>query len=107
MNLSITGRHLEVTASLKNYIADKISRLERHFENVANVHVILGVEKNRQKVEATINLRGANIFAESEDSDMYAAIDSLVDKLDRQVLKHKEKITKHHKRDKLPDALNQ
>ena len=102
MNLTVTGRHLDVTSSLKNYINEKMDRLERHFDNVTNIHVILSVEKLRQKAEATISLSGGRIFADTVDEDMYAAIDLLTDKLDRQVIKHKEKIKDHHKRDKAP-----
>ena len=103
MNLTVTGRHLDVTTSLRNYITGKMDRLERHFDNVTNVHVILSVEKLRQKAEATISLRGGNIFANTEDGDMYAAIDLLTDKLDRQVIKHKEKVKDHHRREKIPE----
>ncbi|MEM7209329.1 MAG: ribosome-associated translation inhibitor RaiA [Pseudomonadota bacterium] len=103
MNLSVTGRHLDVTSSLRNYITGKMDRLERHFDNVTNVHVILSVEKLRQKAEATINLSGAKIYADTTDGDMYAAIDLLTDKLDRQVIKHKEKIKDHHRREKVPE----
>ena len=102
MNLTVTGRHLDVTSSLRNYINEKMDRLERHFDNVTNIHVILSVEKLRQKAEATINLSGGQIYADTVDGDMYAAIDLLTDKLDRQVIKHKEKIKDHHKRDKAP-----
>ena len=103
MNLTVTGRHLDVTSSLKNYINEKMDRLERHFDNVTNIHVILSVEKLRQKAEATINLSGGKIFADTVDEDMYAAIDLLTDKLDRQVIKHKEKLKDHHKLDKAPE----
>ncbi|MEM7291962.1 MAG: ribosome-associated translation inhibitor RaiA [Pseudomonadota bacterium] len=102
MNLTVTGRHLDVTSSLRNYIDEKMDRLERHFDSVTNIHVILSVEKLRQRAEATINLTGGRIFADTVDEDMYAAIDLLTDKLDRQVIKHKEKIKDHHKRDKAP-----
>lgn len=98
MQISITGHHIDVTAPLKNYVTDKFARLERHFENVTNVHVVLSVEKLRQSAEATIHVSGGNLFADSEADDMYAAIDSLVDKLDRQLKRHKEKTTDHHRR---------
>lgn len=96
MQLNITGHHIDVTDALKSYIETKIERLERHFDKMTNVHVILSVEKDRQKAEATVHVNGANLFAESQDESMYAAIDSLTDKLDRQVKKHKEKRTDHH-----------
>ena len=95
MQISVTGHHLDVTASLKAYVESKFEKLERHFDNVTDVHVILTVEKLLQKAEATVQIRGGKIFAEDHQEDMYAAIDALVDKLDRQVKKHKEKLTKH------------
>ncbi len=97
MQLNITGHHVEVTGSLKAYVAEKLERLEKHFDHVNNVHVILSVEKQRQKSEATVNVNGASLFADSTEEDMYAAIDSMVDKLDRQIKKHKEKLKDHHR----------
>lgn len=95
MQISITGHHIEVTDSLKDYVESKFKRLERHFDQLIHVHVILGVEKLRQKAEANIHVNGANVFADAIHEDMYAAIDSLIDKLDRQVIKHKEKKSEH------------
>jgi putative sigma-54 modulation protein len=95
MQISITGHHLDVTDSLKSYVETKFQKLERHFDHVTDVHVILGVEKLNQKAEATVHISGAKLFAEDHQEDMYAAIDNLVDKLDRQVKKHKEKISNH------------
>ncbi|MEO5343220.1 MAG: ribosome-associated translation inhibitor RaiA [Gammaproteobacteria bacterium SHHR-1] len=92
MQINVTGHHVDVTDSMREYVDSKFERLERHFDHVIDVHVILTVEKLRQKAESTIKLNGANIFADSTHEDMYAAIDLLVDKLDRQVIKHKEKI---------------
>ena len=97
MQISVTGQHIEVTTSLHDYVTGKLERLERHFDQVTNVHVVLCVEKQRQKAEATIHINGATIFADAENEDMYAAIDALVDKLDRQVKKHKEKRSDHHR----------
>lgn len=97
MQLNITGHHVEVTDSLKTYIAEKLERLEKHFDHVNNVHVILSVEKQRQKSEATVNINGASLFADSTEEGMYAAIDSMADKLDRQIKKHKEKLKDHHR----------
>lgn len=91
MNLTITGHHLDVTPAIREYLTGKLERVVRHFDSVIEVNVILSVEKMRQKVEATVRVRGKDIFAEADDADMYAAIDSLVDKLDRSVLRHKEK----------------
>ena len=97
MQLNVTGHHIDLTDSLQNYVKDKMERLERHFDNVTNVHVVLTVEKLRHKAEATVHISGADVFADSEDADMYAAIDALADKLDRQIKKHKEKQTNHHR----------
>ncbi len=100
MNLTITGHHVDVTESMRNYVTEKMDRLERHFDNVSKVNVILTVEKLRQKAEATVQVSGATIFADTTDSDMYAAIDLLTDKLDRQIIKHKEKLKDHHRKEK-------
>ena len=95
MQVSVTGHHVEVTDSLRNYVEEKISKLKRHFDNVTDIHVILTVEKLQQKAEATVQVSGAKLFAEDTQEDMYAAIDIMVDKLDRQIIKHKEKLNNH------------
>ena len=95
MNLSITGHHLEVTPSLRDYVTQKLERITRHFDRVIDVKVFLSVDKLVQKAEINIHVRGKDIFAESTDEDLYAAIDSLIDKLDRQVLKYKDKQNDH------------
>lgn len=95
MQLSITGHHIEVTEALKNYVTEKFAKLDRHFDQVIDVHVILEVEKLAQKAEATVQVNGAKLFAEETHEDLYAAIDGLIDKLDRQVLRHKDKIQDH------------
>ena len=105
MQISITGHHMDVTRALKDYIVNKFSRLERHFDNMTKIHVILTVEKERQKAEAQIHISRGNVFADMEHDDMYAAIDRLVDKLDRQLKKHKEKNTNHHRKE--PGSKNQ
>lgn len=97
MQINITGHHVDVTTALHAYVEDKFERLERHFDNITNAHVILEIEKNRQKAEATIHISRGQIYADSEDENMYAAIDSLIDKLDRQIKKHKEKLKDHHR----------
>ena len=97
MQIDLTGHHVELTDPLRNYVSEKFERLERHFDQVTNVHVILSVEKLRHTAEATIHISGGKLFADSTNEDMYAAIDSLTDKLDRQIKKHKEKITDHHR----------
>ena len=94
MQINLTGRHVEVTTALRDYVNNKFAKLERHFDHINNVHVILDVEKLVQKAEATMRVNGGELFATSEHQDMYASIDGLVDKLDRQVIKHKEKLTR-------------
>lgn len=97
MQLNLTGHHVEITDALRQYVQKKLERVERHFDKVSNTHVILSVDSVRHKAEATVNMSGNNIFAEHTESDMYAAIDGLMDKLDRQVTKHKQKVKDHHK----------
>jgi putative sigma-54 modulation protein len=95
MQVIVTGHHLEVTDALKAHIDAKFEKLARHFDNVTDVHVILSVEKLVQKAEATLQLSGAKLFAEDSQEDMYTAIDAMVDKLERQISKHKEKTGSH------------
>ncbi len=95
MNLTITGHHLEVTPAIRDYVTSKLERIKRHFDQVINVSVILSVEKLVQRAEATVHVRGKALFVEADDSNLYAAIDALMDKLDRQVVKHKEKNQDH------------
>ncbi|RMH39974.1 MAG: ribosome-associated translation inhibitor RaiA [Gammaproteobacteria bacterium] len=95
MELKITGHHLEITDALNQYVREKFKKLERHFEFITSVHVILSVEKINQKAEAIVHIKGGEVFADSVSEDMYAAIDLLIDKLDRQLMKHKGKITAH------------
>ncbi|KFZ31197.1 ribosome hibernation promoting factor HPF [Pseudidiomarina salinarum] len=95
MQINLTGHHVEITPPLRDYVDEKFAKLERHFDNITNVHVILKVEKLVQKAEATVHLSGGEIYADSAEEDMYAAIDALINKLDRQVIKHKEKINRH------------
>lgn len=93
MNLNLSGHHLEITPAIREHVLSKISKVKRHFDNVIDVNVILSVEKLRQKAEANVHLSGKTIFVECDDENLYVAIDSLVEKLDRQILKHKEKHT--------------
>jgi putative sigma-54 modulation protein len=106
MQINLTGHHVELTDSLRNYVNEKMAKLERHFDKVSNTHVILSVENVTHKAEATVHMSGNDIFAESHEEDMYAAIDGLVDKLDRQVKKHKEKLKNHlhHKHNEIPQT---
>lgn len=107
MQITVTGHHVDITDSMRDYVSSKLERLERHFDHVTNVHVILSVEKLRQKAESTINVSGAQIHAQAEDQDMYAAIDALTDKLDRQILKYKEKLKNHKHRDAKPVVVDE
>ncbi|MBK1852142.1 ribosome hibernation promoting factor [Marinobacter sp. 1-4A] len=91
MQLNISGHHVELTPALKDYVAEKFERLERHFDHISNCQVTLEVDKVRQIADATLHVVGGEIHAKAESEDMYAAIDGLVDKLDRQIIKHKEK----------------
>lgn len=91
MQVNISGHHVEVTDALNDYVAQKLEKLERHFDQIGNVQVTLSVEKQRQKAEASLNIKGAQLHADAIHDDLYAAIDLMNDKLDRQLLKHKEK----------------
>ncbi len=95
MNLNITGHHLEVTPAIKTYVNDKLARVVRHFDHVIDASVTLSVEKLIQKAEVTLHVRGKDIHAEATDENLYAAIDLLSDKIDRQVLRHKDKTQNH------------
>jgi putative sigma-54 modulation protein len=93
MNLNLSGPHLEITPAIREHVLSKIGKVKRHFENVIDVNVILSVEKLKQKAEANVHLSGKTIFVECDDANLYVAIDNLVEKLDRQIMKHKEKHT--------------
>ena len=95
MQINISGHHVEVTEPLREYVLSKFERLQRHFDQITKSDVTLIVEKLVQKAEANVHVSGADIFANAESEDMYAAIDMLVDKLDRQLIKHKEKHRGH------------
>lgn len=97
MQTDLTGHHIDITPPLREYVNEKMDRIARHFDNVTHCHVVLSVEKTRHKAEATINLSGSDLHADAVQDDMYAAIDALVDKLDRQIKRHKEKLTDHHR----------
>jgi len=105
MQINLSGHHVEITDAIRNYVNDKMAKVERHFDKVGTISVILTVESVRHKAEASVHMSGHDIFADAtnEDENMYAAIDALVDKLDRQVKKHKEKITNHHNKNNHAD----
>jgi putative sigma-54 modulation protein len=101
MNLTISGHHLEVSPSLREYVLTKLDRVTRHFDQVVDINVLLTVEKlkekeRRQKAEVNLHVKGKDIFLESAHEDLYAAIDDLMDKLDRQVCRHKDRVQDHH-----------
>ncbi len=93
MNLTVSGRHFDVTPPILEYVKQKLERVTRHFDHVIDLHVVLSVEKSVQKAEVELHVRGKDMFVAVEGSDMYAAVDALVDKLDRQVVRHKEKLS--------------
>lgn len=91
MNINLTGRHLEITPAIREHVTSKLAKIKRHFDNLIDISVVLSVDKLKQKAEATVHMSGKTVFAETDDSNLYVAIDNLVDSLDRQVLKHKDK----------------
>jgi putative sigma-54 modulation protein len=97
MQINLTGHHVDITDALRDYVQDKFERLERHFDQVIDIHVVLTVEKNHNKAEANLQVSGSQIHADATHEDMYAAIDGLIDKTDRQLIKHKEKMKDHHR----------
>lgn len=97
MQINISGHHVELTPAIKNYVNSKLDRLERHHDRITSTNVILSVDKLRQKAEASIHVSGKDFFADCESEDLYAAIDLLTDKLDRQLIKYKEKMRNHHR----------
>jgi putative sigma-54 modulation protein len=101
MNLTISGHHLEITPALHSYVTTKLDRISRHFDQVVDMKVLLTVDNmkekdHRQKAECNIHVKGRDIFAQSTHADLYAAVDDLADKLDRQVLRYKTKVQEHH-----------
>ncbi|MBV61058.1 MULTISPECIES: ribosome hibernation-promoting factor, HPF/YfiA family [Abyssibacter] len=98
MNLNISGHHVDLTDSLRDFVTQKLSRVERHFDHLIDAEVILTVEKIRHKAEATLHASGKNLHAEAVADDMYVAIDQLIDKLDRQTRRFKERVTDHHRK---------
>lgn len=100
MQIKLSGHHVEITQALHDYVHDKLERIERHFDNVTSAHVILSVEKLNQKAEATIHVAGNELYADAVEEDMYAALDALIDKIDRQIKRHKEKLTDKHRGEK-------
>ena len=104
MQVSLSGHHVEITESMRNYVNEKIERLDRHFDQALDIHVVLTVEKMRHKAEATLHVSGNNLHADDVQEDMYTAIDGLVDKLDRQGKKHKEKVKNYRSKVEIPEV---
>ena len=97
MQLSISGHHLDITEAIKQHSIEKLSKIKHHFDHLININMVLGVEKDVQKAEATIHISGADLFAEAESDNLYVSIDQMVNKLDSQIKKHKEKLNDHRK----------
>lgn len=97
MPLNITGQNIDITDSIRDYITVKFDKINQHTDNITNTNVVLNVEKNRHQVEANLQATGTTIHASAEADDMYSAIDQMVDKIDRQVIKHKEKTSHNHR----------
>ncbi len=107
MQINLSGHHVDISPALRDYVTARLGKLERHFDHVTNAHVVLTVEKLAQKAEASIHVSGGRLFADAIDDDMYAAIDALADKLDRQIKRHKEKLTNHRRSEGGLKALQQ
>ncbi len=103
MQFTLSGHHVEITEALRNYVNEKLVKIERHFDRMTSAQVILSVEKLEHKAEATVRVAGSDLYADAIHADMYAAIDALADKLDRQIKKYKDKITDKHRDDKPRD----
>ena len=101
MRIDIHGQHIDVTPALRDYVATRFERLARHVERPFDVRTVLAVEKTRQWAEATVTLAGHTVHADAEGLDVYAAVDLLADKLDRALLKYKEKRGDHHRGERL------
>ena len=95
MQLNLSGHHLDITSSIRQHTSDKLTKIKHNFGNIMNVNMTLEVQKDLQKAEATIHVSGADLFAKAESNDMYASIDQLINKLDSQIIKHKEKLHNH------------
>ena len=104
MQVNLSGHHVEITDSMRNYVNEKIEKLDRHFDQALDIHIVLTVEKLRHKAEATLHVSGINLHADDVQEDMYAAIDGLVGKLDRQGKKYKEKLKSHRIKGEIPEV---
>ena len=105
MKIDVTGQNIEITAAIRQYAAEKLERIERHLDQALDAHMVLRVEKERHHAEAKIPVNGGTLFADATSADMYAAIDALADKLDRQALRYKDKQADHHSRESIKSAF--
>ena len=106
MQLNLSGHHLEITPRTRDYVSGKLKRLKRHFSRVTQVNCVLSAEKSQYKAEATVHVSQGRLFAEATQHDLRSAVDDLVEKLDRQVRRHKEKLHDHHAREALHHGLD-
>ena len=107
MWVTISGQHVDITDTLREYVQRKLTRIDRHSGPVIQSHAALHVTRNLHRIEITVHTKGTQWHAVAEDRDMYAAIDRVVDKLGRQAIKHKEKVVDHHQEeDGLRNRLN-
>ena len=95
MQLNLSGHHLDITSAIRQHASDKLTKIKHHFDNIMNVNMTLEVQKDLQNAEATIHVSGADLFAKAQSNDMYSSIDQLINKLDSQIIKHKEKLHNH------------
>ncbi|NND65926.1 MAG: ribosome-associated translation inhibitor RaiA [Gammaproteobacteria bacterium] len=102
MQLTVTGRHVDLTDALRNRVNTRIKRINRHFKQVTNAHVTLTVEKQQHKAEVNCHISGKDFFADAKSEDMYSAIDDLMHKLDRQIRRHKERLASHNRSNNKP-----
>ncbi len=106
MQVNLTGHHVEITDALRQYVLGKLERIERHYEQATSVNVILSVEKLQQKAEMTVHVAGNDLHADAVQENLYTAIDLLIDKIDRQIKRHKEKNCDKHRNEKVRDFLD-
>ena len=101
MQLSISGHQLDLTDALKSHITEKMEKIQRHFDHVNSINVVLHVDKRQHEAKATVDAKGVAIHANAQADNMYTAIDALAQKLDTQVLKHKEQLVDHHQNEEI------
>lgn len=105
MNISTTARHYDLAPALKDYAEGKVQNLKRYFDHIVNANLIFSLEKYRHKVEITLHVNGRDFISIEESDDMYTAVDRSVDKLERQLRRHKGKIKRRKNNQGLGDAM--